>query len=146
VEHEATNFVSSFTSIAISSAAGKHPEGGDHVDEDGASALENRAPDPTNMAMSAADAKDKSSGGQPNAVHDKAKEEMSAVMWSKTKPVMHAIAHISDGWRDSAMLYQQRPLSPKKRLVSNLQQSWLRLSSFPFHQLLHVHEDELTIR
>lgn len=98
VEQEATNFVNSFTSIAISSAAGKHPQGDPHGDEEGASGLEDRAPDPTDLALGAANAKDKSSGGQPNTIHDKTKEPMSAAMWSKTRPVMHAIADISDGW------------------------------------------------
>jgi hypothetical protein len=98
VEQEASNFVNSFTSIAISSAAGKHPQGDPHGEEEGASGLEDRAPDPTNMALGAAEAKGKSEGGQPNAVHDKTKEPMSAAMWSKTRPVMHTIADISDGW------------------------------------------------
>ncbi|EKD19807.1 uncharacterized protein L3040_001848 [Drepanopeziza brunnea f. sp. 'multigermtubi'] len=98
VEQEASNFVSGFTSIAISSAAGKHPQGDPHGNEQGASGVEDRAPDPTDLAMGAANAKDKASGGEANAVHDKTKEPMSAVMWSKTRPVMHAIGGISDGW------------------------------------------------
>ena len=98
VEQEARNFVNSFTSIAISSAAGKHPEGDPHEQEEGASSLEDRTPDPTNMAMGAADAKSKTLGREPNAVHDKTKEPMSAAMWSKTRPVMHVIANIADGW------------------------------------------------
>lgn len=96
VEQEAANFVTGFTSIAISSATGKHPDGG--TDEAKSGSLESRAPDPTNFAMGAADAKDKAAGGEPNAVHDKTKEPMSAAMWSKTRPVMHAIGDISDGW------------------------------------------------
>ncbi|PVH86051.1 hypothetical protein DL98DRAFT_650541 [Cadophora sp. DSE1049] len=97
VEQEASNFVNGFTSIAISSATGKHP-GGDQTDEAAPDSLESRAPDPTNFAVGAADAKDKAAGGEPNAVHDKTKEPMSAAMWSKTRPVMHAIGDISDGW------------------------------------------------
>ena len=31
-------------------------------------------------------------------MHDKTKEPMSAAMWSKARPVMHAIADVSDGW------------------------------------------------
>ncbi|RAL61227.1 hypothetical protein DID88_010306 [Monilinia fructigena] len=58
VEQEASNFVNSFASIAISSAAGKHPQGDPHGDEAGASTLEDATPDPTQMAVSAADAKD----------------------------------------------------------------------------------------
>ena len=109
VEQEASNFVNSFTSIAISSAAGKDPEGGPHGAEEGASSLEDSAPDPTNMAMGVADAKDKTAGGEPNAVHDKTKEPISAAMWSKTRPVMHTIADISDGWERFA-----NALSPTK--------------------------------
>lgn len=40
VEQEASNFVNSFTSIAISSAAGKHPQGDPHGEVEGASGLE----------------------------------------------------------------------------------------------------------
>ncbi|KAF4627202.1 hypothetical protein G7Y89_g10949 [Cudoniella acicularis] len=89
VEQEASNFVKSFTSIAISSAAGKRPQGDPHSEEEGVSALEDTAPDPTNMAMSAADAKDRSSDGQPNAVHDKTKEPTAgkdSQMLSPTAP------------------------------------------------------------
>ena len=115
VEQEASNFVNSFTSIAISSAAGKHPQGDPHGEEEGASSLEDSAPDPTNMAMSAADAKEKSAGGQPNAVHDKTKEPMSAAMWSKTRPVMHAIADISDGWERFANALSPTAPFPKEK-------------------------------
>jgi hypothetical protein len=114
VEQEASNFVNSFTSIAISSAAGKHPQGDPHGDEEGASSLEDRAPDPTNMAMSAAEAKDKSAGGQPNAVHDKTKEPMSAALWSKTRPVMHGIADISDGWERFGNALSPTPPFPQQ--------------------------------
>ncbi|KAI6709726.1 hypothetical protein JHW43_007748 [Diplocarpon mali] len=38
------------------------------------------------------------SGAIPNSVQDKTKEPISAAMWSKTRPVMHAIGDISDGW------------------------------------------------
>ncbi|KAK6585288.1 hypothetical protein PZA11_002015 [Diplocarpon coronariae] len=41
---------------------------------------------------------DKASGAIPNSVQDKTKEPISAAMWSKTRPVMHAIGDISDGW------------------------------------------------
>jgi hypothetical protein len=115
VEQEASSFVNSFTSIAISSAAGKHPQGNPDGEEEGASSLEDRAPDPTNMALSAADAKSSSAGGQPNAVHDKAKEPMSAAMWSKTRPVMHAIADISDGWERFGNALSPTPPFPTER-------------------------------
>lgn len=114
VEQEASNFVNGFTSIALSSAAGKHPQGDPHNEEEGASSLEDSSPDPTNIAMHAADAKDKSSGGNPNAKHDKTKEPMSAAMWSKTRPVMHAIADISDGWERFANALSPTAPFPKE--------------------------------
>ncbi|KAL5316499.1 hypothetical protein ACEPPN_015547 [Leptodophora sp. 'Broadleaf-Isolate-01'] len=98
VEQEASNFVNGFTSIAISSATGKHPEVDTQATEGRSNGLENSIPDPTNFAMGAADAKDKAAGGEPNVVHDKSKEPMSAAMWSKTRLVMHATGDISDGW------------------------------------------------
>jgi hypothetical protein len=115
VEQEASNFVNSFTSIAISSAAGKHPQGNPHGEQEGASSLEDIAPDPMNIAMSAADAKDKSSGGQPDAAHDKTKEPIYAAMWSKTRPVMHAIADISDGWERFANALSPTAPFPKEK-------------------------------
>ena len=115
VENEAANFVNGFTSIAISSAAGKHPEGDPHSGEPGASAVEDRAPDPTNLALGAANAKDSASGGQPNATHDKTKEPMSAAMWSKTRPVMHAIADVSDGFERFANALSPTAPFPKDK-------------------------------
>ncbi|KAB8292447.1 hypothetical protein EYC80_008167 [Monilinia laxa] len=114
VEQEASNFVNSFTSIAISSAAGKHPQGDPHGDKAGASTLEDATPDPTQMAVSAADAKDSSAGDQTNSLHDKTKEPMSAAMWSKTRPVMHAIADISDGWERFANALSPTPPFPQE--------------------------------
>ncbi|QSZ33151.1 hypothetical protein DSL72_002737 [Monilinia vaccinii-corymbosi] len=114
VEQEASNFVNGFASIAISSAAGKHPQGDPHGDEAGASVLEDAAPDPTQVALSAADAKDSSAGDQANSLHDKTKEPMSAALWSKTRPVMHAIADISDGWERFANALSPTPPFPQE--------------------------------
>ena len=114
VEQEASNFVNGFTSIAISSAAGKHPQGAPHGEEEGASSLEDRAPDPTNVATGAADAKDKTAGGEPSAVNDKTKEPMTQALWSKTRPVMHGIADISDGWERFANALSPTPPFPQE--------------------------------
>jgi hypothetical protein len=114
VEQEASNFVNSFTSIAISSAAGKHPQGDPTGGEPGGSSLEDSTPDPTDIAHGAADAKDKTAGGQPNAVHDKTKEPMSAAMWSKTRPVMHVIADIADGWERFGNAFSPTAPFPKQ--------------------------------
>jgi hypothetical protein len=119
VEQEASNFVNSFTSIAISSAAGKHPQGDPH-DED-QSKLESNAPDPTDIAIGASDAKEKAAGGEPNSVHDKTKEPMSAAMWSKTRPIMLGLLMLLMDGSDLAMLYHRLLLSPRKSLVSSWQ-------------------------
>lgn len=104
VEQEASNFVNSFTSIALSSATGKHPQGDPHAhEENGAeeaneTGLDGSSLDPSNFATGVADAKNKTAGGETSKTHDKTKQPMSAAMWSKTRPVMHAIADVSDGW------------------------------------------------
>ncbi|TGO80846.1 hypothetical protein BPOR_1631g00010 [Botrytis porri] len=113
VEKEASNFVNSFTSIAISSTAGKHPQGDPSGDEAAPSNLEDATPDLTNLAVHAADAKGSSAGDQTNSLHDKTKEPMSAAMWSKTRPVMHAIADISDGWERFANALSPTPPFPR---------------------------------
>jgi hypothetical protein len=111
VEQEASNFVNSFTHIALSSAAGKHPQGDPH--NEGDSKLESSAPDPTNIALDASNAKDKASGGQPNAVHDKTKQPMEEAMWSKTRPVMHTLADIADGWERFGNALSPTPPFPR---------------------------------
>jgi hypothetical protein len=115
VEHEAANFVNGFTSIAISSAAGKHPQGDPHAGEPGASAVEDKAPDPTNLALGLGKAKDKAAGAQTSAVHDKTKEPVTQAMWTKTRPVMHAIADISDGFERFANALSPTPPFPKDK-------------------------------
>lgn len=94
VEQEASNFVNGFASIALSSATGKHPQGeppeGDSHDD--------KVPDPTRLAIGAADAKDKASGASPSKEHDKTKVPMETAMWTKMRPVMHGIADVTDTW------------------------------------------------
>jgi Protein of unknown function (DUF3292) len=113
VEQEASNFVNSFASIAISSAAGKHPQGDPH--DEGQSKLESNAPDPSDIAIGASDAKEKAAGGEPNTIHDKTKEPMSAAMWSKTRPIMHGIAGIADGWERFGNALSPTPPFPKEK-------------------------------
>jgi len=100
VEQEASNFVSSFASIALSSATGKHDQsnpGGDPIDSS--------VPDPTKMAMNAADAKSSTGGGSSPPHHDKTKQPMEEAMWTKTRPVMHIIGDIADGWERFAKYF-----------------------------------------
>lgn len=92
-EQEASNFVNSFAHIALSSATGKHDQatpGGDPVDSS--------VPDPTDVAVSAADAKGSTSSGAAPPHHDKTKKPMEEAMWTKVRPVMHVVGDIADGW------------------------------------------------
>lgn len=110
VEQEAHNFVSSFGAIALSSAAGKHDSGNPDLDED--SATENSVPDPTDIAMKAADAKAGTDGGKGE---DKAKKPVEEKMWEGVRPAMHAIGDIADIWeRVANALEPTRPFPQHK--------------------------------
>lgn len=95
VEQEASNFVTGIASVALSSATGKHPQNDPPAEE---GAPHDSVPDPSAMALSAANAKDKASGGTPKASHDKTKVPMETAMWTKMRPIMHGVADISDTW------------------------------------------------
>lgn len=101
VEQEASNFVNGIASIALSSATGKNPNdgpGGSDDDENGGYAPGDTAPDPTAMAVGAANAKDIAAGGRPHSSKDKTKVPMETAMWTKMRPVMHALADVADTW------------------------------------------------
>lgn len=95
VEQEASNFVNSIASVALSSAAGKHPQS-EPPSEEGAP--HDSVPDPTAVAMGAATARDKAAGGTPTAEHDKTKVPMETAVWTKMRPVMHGVADVADTW------------------------------------------------
>lgn len=93
VENEASNFVSSFAQIALSSATGKHDQGDPDTDPLGES-----VPDPSKMAIAGAEAKASAQGNTPAVKHDKAKQPMEDAMWIKMRPIMHVVGDIADGW------------------------------------------------
>jgi hypothetical protein len=95
VEAEASNFVNGIASVALSSATGKHPQG-EPPTEDGSPS--SAIPDPTAIATSAANAKDKTAGGKPSKEHDKTKVPMETAMWTKMRPIMHGIGDVTDTW------------------------------------------------
>ena len=95
VEAEANNFVNGIASIALSSATGKHPQG-EPESEEGSPA--DAAPDPTSVAMGAAEAKDNATGRNAAAKNDKAKAAVETAMWTKMRPIMHVLSDITDGW------------------------------------------------
>lgn len=93
VENEASNFVSSFARIVLSSATGKHDQGDPNTDPLGSS-----VPDPSQMAMAGADAKASAQGNTSAVKHDKTRQPMEDAMWTKMRPIMHVVGDIADGW------------------------------------------------
>ncbi|KAF3937815.1 hypothetical protein ABW19_dt0206439 [Dactylella cylindrospora] len=110
VEQEASNFVSSIAAIGINTATGQHPEN-PKQDEEGT--IDTKVPDPSSVAMSASDAKDKATGGTGKK-HDRSKEPMQDAMWSKMRPVMHAIENISDTWERLGNALSPAPPFPQR--------------------------------
>ncbi|KAF1959574.1 hypothetical protein CC80DRAFT_466507 [Byssothecium circinans] len=112
VEQEASNFVNGIASVALSSATGKHPQG-EPPSEDGEPA--GSVPDPTSIAVGAADAKDKAAGGTPTKEHDKTKVPMETAMWTQMRPIMHGLADVTDGWERFANALSPTAPFPKNR-------------------------------
>ncbi|KAJ1324201.1 DUF3292 domain-containing protein [Microdochium nivale] len=110
VEKEASNFFNVFASVALSSATGKHPQGDPDADD---SAPGQDMPDPTSIAIGAADAKEAAEGGQPHPSKDKTKVPMETAMWTKMRPVMRALADIADTWERFANALSPTPPFPK---------------------------------
>ena len=94
VEQEASNFVNGIASVALSSATGKHPQG---ELEDGQPQGDS-VPDPTSLAVGAADAQQAAAGEKVSAKHDKTKVPMETAMWTKMRPIMHGLADVTDTW------------------------------------------------
>jgi hypothetical protein len=95
VEAEASNFVNGIASVALASATGKHPQG-EPPAQDGSPA--DSVPDPTAIAIGAADAKDQAGGSKTSKEHDKTKVPMETAMWTKMRPIMHGLTDVVDGW------------------------------------------------
>ncbi|KAK5129711.1 hypothetical protein LTR08_002955 [Meristemomyces frigidus] len=109
VEAEASNFVNSIASVALSSASGKHPQAQPADQSDSPSS---RVPDPTSMAVSASNARVSSGGGAAGESHDKTKVPMETAMWSKMRPVMHGLADATDTWERFANALSPTPPFP----------------------------------
>ncbi|TIC90048.1 hypothetical protein CH35J_012424 [Colletotrichum higginsianum] len=107
VEQEAHSFVNSISSLIVSTAAGKHPQGDPHDDT--------AAPDPTNMAQDIVNAKDKTGGDEPSVHHDKTKKPVHESVWVKARPVMHSIADVVDTWERFGNALSPTPPFPQQR-------------------------------
>lgn len=112
VESEASNFVNGIASIALSSATGKHPDSGPGDGEDDG-ALGDAAPDPSALAIGAADAKHTATGGIPGAKHDKTKVPVETAMWTKMRPAMHGLADVADTWERFGNALSPTPPFPR---------------------------------
>lgn len=119
VEQEASNFVNGIAHVALSSATGKHPQNDGEV-EGGAPG--DSAPDPTAMALTAANARTSVDDKGAAANKDKTKQPMEAAMWNKMRPIMHSLQDVTDGWeRFANALSPTHPFpqeGPRIRLAS----------------------------
>lgn len=95
VEQEASNFFNGFTSVALTSATGKHPQAEPSPEE---TIVGDKLPDPTSLTAGAAEAKDLASGGRASPKKDKTKVPVENTIWLKMRPVMHGIADVADTW------------------------------------------------
>lgn len=91
VEQEAHTFVTSISSLVVSTAAGKHPQGDPPHSEDEAA-----VPDPADFTQDVVSAKDKSLGKEPSTHHDKTKKPVTQTVWVKARPAMHGLAELID--------------------------------------------------
>ncbi|RMX95302.1 hypothetical protein D0868_11799 [Hortaea werneckii] len=116
VEAEASNFVNSIASVALSSASGKHPQNdpspAEAQDESG-DAPNERVPDPTTMAVSASNARVSAGGGAGTGEVDKTKVPMETAMWNKMRPMMHGLADVADTWERFANALDTTPPFPR---------------------------------
>ncbi|KAI4864455.1 hypothetical protein F4820DRAFT_458850 [Hypoxylon rubiginosum] len=110
VEQEASSFFNGFTSIVVTSATGKTPDSA--PTEKGSP--DDSVPDPTGVAVAAAEAKVISAGGKAGAKHDKTKVPVETAMWTKMRPIMHGIADVSDTWERFANALSPTPPFPKQ--------------------------------
>ncbi|CAO1620142.1 unnamed protein product [Sympodiomycopsis kandeliae] len=108
VEQEASNLVSSISSVAVSTAVGKgtpssaepHPDDQDE-DEDGkneAKQVEESIPDPTKLPKVGAQAKTKASGDKSLEKGDHAAAAVDHGVWSQLQPILHGLEDLCDTW------------------------------------------------
>jgi hypothetical protein len=112
VEAEASNFVTGIASIALASASGKHPQG--QMDDDD-EAVDNSVPDPSAIALGAADAKETAAGSKPTKAHDKTKVPMETAMWNKMRPIMQGLTDVVDTWERFGNALSPTPPFPRNR-------------------------------
>ena len=93
--------------LVVSTSAGKHPSGDPHDD--------NMAPDPTQLTEEVTNARAKTTGKDPNTMHDKTKRPVSQAVWDQTRPIMHLIADFVDTWERFGNALSPTPPFPSRR-------------------------------
>jgi hypothetical protein len=111
LNREASNFFNGFTAVVVTSATGKNPQGHPEANENSA---EDHVPDPTGMAIKAAEAKDVAAGGKPDSKHDKTKVPVENAIWSKMRPIMHGITEVTDTWERFGNALSPTPPFPQE--------------------------------
>ncbi|CAO1629754.1 unnamed protein product [Parajaminaea phylloscopi] len=146
VEQEASNLVSSISTVAVSTAVGKgapavdedHPDDveEDDADEAGSQAtrVEESIPDPTKVAAVGAQAKDKAAGDKKLKVGDNTAAAVDNSVWGKMHPLLHALEDLCDNWERFQNALSPVPPFPQHRsrlfLASTLVLPLLLISLF----------------
>jgi hypothetical protein len=91
VEQEASTLISSITSLALQSTAGKHDQA---VPDD--APMESSVPDPADVVSETADSAVAAREGILSEEHDKTKQPMMEVVQEKTRQLMRLISGIID--------------------------------------------------
>ncbi|PWN23342.1 hypothetical protein BCV69DRAFT_280951 [Microstroma glucosiphilum] len=106
VEQEASNLVSSISSVAVSTAVGKgapsvddaHPDDIDEEDSEKGRATEEALPDPTQVAKKGAEAKSKAAGDPKLEKGDHTAGAVDHSVWTQLQPILHALEDVADTW------------------------------------------------
>lgn len=95
VEAEANALVNSIANVALSSVAGKHPQGDSPEGAITSDGIGDGVPDPTAVATSASAARTTAQSGKK---HNKAKVPVESAIWNYMRPTMHGLADVADTW------------------------------------------------
>lgn len=120
VEQEASNLVSSISTVAVSTAVGKgQPSTADtataaDIDEEDedtqeAARLEGSVPDPTKIAAVGASAKSKAEGDQKMEVGDHTAAAVDNSVWGKMHPLLHGLEDLCDTWERFCNAFSPTP-------------------------------------
>ncbi|KAI0474922.1 hypothetical protein GGR56DRAFT_643734 [Xylariaceae sp. FL0804] len=93
-EQEARNFFNGFSSVVITSATGSNPH--KEAQSDSEESPADAVPDPSDLAIATAEAKDVAAGGQKGSKHDKTKVPVENTIWKAMRPFLAGVNTASD--------------------------------------------------